>query len=177
MRVSLSYFPVLFITHMQRMHVSVWLFSEDSGSQEDNTTCLSIKKAYQQNITCHLQLKRPKPSTPHHTVRLLFFHPPLLSPLSFMPSHLPPFPLSQLCCLPHPPSLNIIPQPSFPPLPAFVSFFSFGTPSLWDAERTVWMSYVMVHCGAEVPCEKSARSKIAADLMPQFFFSCVNSAH
>lgn len=34
------------------------------------------------------------------------------------------------------------------------------------------MSYVMVHCGAEVPCEKSASSKIAADLMPQFFFLC-----
>lgn len=32
------------------------------------------------------------------------------------------------------------------------------------------MSYVMVHCGVEELCEKSAGSNTAADLMPQFFF-------
>lgn len=32
---------------------------------------------------------------------------------------------------------------AFFPLPAFVSSFSFGTLPLQEAERTVWMSYVM----------------------------------
>lgn len=77
---SLSYFPVLFITHSwlfpnwiykQCLHVSVSrLFVEDTGSQKDVLTRHAL--AYQQNITCLLQL-RDQNQTPNHQHLVVLF--------------------------------------------------------------------------------------------------------
>lgn len=54
-------------------------------------------------------------------------------------------------------------------LPLFVSSFSFGTFPLQEAEKTVWMTYVIARIAvALVPCVKSTSSKSAADLTSRF---------